>query len=46
MATARSWHLRGVNVLMGDGSTRFVQETIDLSVWRGFGTRNGGELID
>ncbi len=46
MATARSWHLGGVNVLMGDGSTRFVQETIDLSVWRGLGTRNGGELVD
>jgi prepilin-type N-terminal cleavage/methylation domain-containing protein/prepilin-type processing-associated H-X9-DG protein len=46
MATARSWHLGGVNVLMGDGSTRFVIETIDLSVWRGLGTRNGGELVD
>jgi type II secretory pathway pseudopilin PulG len=46
MATARSWHLGGVNALMGDGSTRFVLETIDLSVWRGLGTRNGGELVD
>lgn len=46
MATARSWHLGGVNLLMGDGSTRFVTETIDLSVWRGLGTRNGGELVD
>ncbi len=46
MATARSWHFGGVNALMGDGSTRFVQETIDLSVWRGLGTRNGGELVD
>jgi prepilin-type N-terminal cleavage/methylation domain-containing protein len=46
MATARSWHLGGVSVLMGDGSVRFAQETIDLSVWRGLGTRNGGELVD
>ena len=46
MATARSWHLGGVNATMGDGSTRFVAETIDLSVWRGLGTRNGGELVD
>jgi prepilin-type N-terminal cleavage/methylation domain-containing protein/prepilin-type processing-associated H-X9-DG protein len=46
MATARSWHLGGVNVLMGDGSVRYVQEGIDLSVWRGFGTRSGGELVD
>ncbi len=46
MATARSWHLGGVNVLMGDGSTRFVLESIDLATWRGLGTRNGGELVD
>jgi prepilin-type N-terminal cleavage/methylation domain-containing protein/prepilin-type processing-associated H-X9-DG protein len=46
MATARSWHRGGVNVLMGDGSTRSVQETIDLSVWRALGTRNGGEVVD
>jgi prepilin-type N-terminal cleavage/methylation domain-containing protein/prepilin-type processing-associated H-X9-DG protein len=46
MATARSWHPGGVNVLMGDGSIRFAEETITLPVWRGFGTRNGGELVD
>jgi prepilin-type processing-associated H-X9-DG protein len=46
MATARSWHLGGVNVLMGDGSVRFTLEGIQLSVWRGLGTRNGGELVD
>ncbi len=46
MATARSRHLGGVNALMGDGSTRFVNETIDLSVWRSLGTRNGAELVD
>ncbi len=46
MATARSWHMGGVNVLMGDGSVRFALEGIQLSVWRGLGTRNGGELVD
>jgi prepilin-type processing-associated H-X9-DG protein len=46
MATARSRHLGGVNVLMGDGSTRFVGETINQDVWRGLGTRNGQELVD
>ena len=46
MATARSRHLGGVNVLMGDGSTRFVNETIDLSVWRSLGTRECAELVD
>jgi prepilin-type N-terminal cleavage/methylation domain-containing protein/prepilin-type processing-associated H-X9-DG protein len=46
MATARSWHYGGVNLLMGDGSARFVAETISQAVWRGFGTRNGSELVD
>ena len=35
MSTARSGHFGGVNVLMGDGSTRFVSETISTAVWRG-----------
>ena len=46
MASARSNHPGGVNVLMGDGSGRFVTETISQAVWRGLGTRNGGELVD
>jgi len=39
-------HVGGVNVLMGDGSTRFVAETIRREVWRGLGTRNGRELVE
>lgn len=46
MATARSWHPNGVNALMGDGSVRFVTETLAQEIWRGMGTRNGGELVD
>jgi prepilin-type N-terminal cleavage/methylation domain-containing protein/prepilin-type processing-associated H-X9-DG protein len=46
MATARSHHTGGVNVLMGDGSGRFVAGSILQAVWRGLGTRNGGELVD
>jgi prepilin-type N-terminal cleavage/methylation domain-containing protein/prepilin-type processing-associated H-X9-DG protein len=46
MATARGLHHGGVNVLMADGSCRFVHETISILVWRGLGTRNGSELID
>jgi type II secretory pathway pseudopilin PulG len=46
MSSARSWHLGGVNALMGDASLRFVTETIDHGVWRGLGTRNGEELVD
>jgi prepilin-type N-terminal cleavage/methylation domain-containing protein len=40
---ARSLHPRGVNALRVDGSVRFVLESIDVAVWRGSFTRNGGE---
>ncbi len=46
MTTARSNHPGGVNTLMGDGSVRFVSQSIAQAVWRGLGTRNGGELVD
>jgi len=46
IATARSHHPGGVNALMGDGSTRFVTETIQRPVWRALGTRNGRELVE
>jgi prepilin-type processing-associated H-X9-DG protein len=46
MATARSRHRGGVNVLMGDGSERFVPGSISLEVWRGLSTRYGNELVD
>ena len=41
MVTARSRHLGGVNALMADGATRFVKETIDLSVSRSLGRAMG-----
>ena len=46
VVTARSWHRGGVNVLMGDGSTRFVSESIQRRVWRALATRDGGELVE
>lgn len=46
VTTARSWHRGGVNVLMGDGSTRFVSEHVQRNVWRALGSRNGGELVE
>jgi prepilin-type processing-associated H-X9-DG protein len=46
MATARSLHPGGVNAAMADGSVRFVSNGIALPVWRGLGTRNGGEIVD
>ncbi len=41
---ARSRHTGGVNCLLGDGSVRFVRDSVDLAVWRGASTRAGGEV--
>ncbi len=46
IVTARSWHRGGVNALMADGGVRFVSEGIHRRVWRGMGSRNGGELVE
>ncbi|MGL6073578.1 MAG: DUF1559 domain-containing protein [Fimbriiglobus sp.] len=41
---ARSLHEGGVNVLFGDGSVKFVRDTVTLSAWQAAGSRNGGEV--
>jgi prepilin-type processing-associated H-X9-DG protein len=43
---ASSRHPGGVHVLMGDGSTRFVSDTVDAVIWRAIASRNGAEQID
>jgi prepilin-type processing-associated H-X9-DG protein len=40
---ARSRHTGGVNALLGDGSVRFVRDSVDAAVWQSAGTRAGGE---
>jgi prepilin-type N-terminal cleavage/methylation domain-containing protein/prepilin-type processing-associated H-X9-DG protein len=45
MTTANSNHPGGVNLLLCDGSVRFVPYSIDLPTWRALGTRNGGEAL-
>jgi prepilin-type N-terminal cleavage/methylation domain-containing protein/prepilin-type processing-associated H-X9-DG protein len=42
-ATSRSMHPGGVQILLADGSVRFVSEDIVLAVWRGLSTISGGE---
>jgi prepilin-type N-terminal cleavage/methylation domain-containing protein/prepilin-type processing-associated H-X9-DG protein len=46
VATATSRHPGGVNVLFGDGSVRFVKQTVADVVWRAMGTLAGREVID
>jgi prepilin-type N-terminal cleavage/methylation domain-containing protein/prepilin-type processing-associated H-X9-DG protein len=38
-------HPGGVNMAFGDGSVRFVKDTIDLKTWWAIGTRDGGEVV-
>ena len=40
-----SAHPGGVNVLAGDGSVRFVKNSVSVPTWRAFGSRAGGEVI-
>jgi prepilin-type processing-associated H-X9-DG protein len=43
--TSRSYHPGGVNVLLMDGSARFVKSSINPVTWRALGTRATGEAI-
>jgi prepilin-type N-terminal cleavage/methylation domain-containing protein/prepilin-type processing-associated H-X9-DG protein len=40
-----SRHPGGVNLLMGDGSVRFLKNTINVAPWRALGTIAGNEVI-
>jgi prepilin-type N-terminal cleavage/methylation domain-containing protein/prepilin-type processing-associated H-X9-DG protein len=44
-AGSRSHHAGGVNVGMGDGSVRFVKNTINPVTWIALNTMSGGEVI-
>jgi prepilin-type processing-associated H-X9-DG protein len=40
-----SQHSGGINACLGDGSVRFVRDSINLTTWRRLGSRSGGEVI-
>ncbi len=40
----RSRHPGGVQMVFCDGSVKFIKNTINLFVWRGLGTTQGGEI--
>ena len=43
--TSRSYHAGIVNIALTDGSTRTVNQNIDLKIWRALGTRAGSEVV-
>lgn len=45
IVTARSLHPGGVQVLLADGSVRFVTNNISLATWQAVGSPAGGEVI-
>jgi prepilin-type N-terminal cleavage/methylation domain-containing protein/prepilin-type processing-associated H-X9-DG protein len=45
LKTARSLHPGGVNLLLCDGSGRFIASNVDLAVWKAIATRDGGEAV-
>ena len=45
LTAARSYHSGGVNLLLGDGSVRFVSNGIALPSWRALATRAGNEPV-
>lgn len=43
--TSRSYHAGGVHSAFGDGSVRFVRQTINGFIWRALGSVAGNEVI-
>jgi prepilin-type N-terminal cleavage/methylation domain-containing protein/prepilin-type processing-associated H-X9-DG protein len=41
---ARSYHSNGVNAAMADGSTRFISNSVDATVYAALGSRSAGEV--
>ena len=44
-AGSRSRHPGGVNVMIGDGSVRFIKNTVNSTVWIGLNTIQNGEVL-
>ncbi|OJW08528.1 MAG: hypothetical protein BGO49_12625 [Planctomycetales bacterium 71-10] len=44
-APPSSNHSGGVNMLLADGSVKFIKDAISRPTWWALGTRNGGEVI-
>jgi prepilin-type N-terminal cleavage/methylation domain-containing protein/prepilin-type processing-associated H-X9-DG protein len=45
LSNSDSLHPGGVNALMGDGSVKFIKNSINIRTWWSLGTRANGEVI-
>jgi prepilin-type N-terminal cleavage/methylation domain-containing protein/prepilin-type processing-associated H-X9-DG protein len=45
ISNATSFHPGGVNICMGDGSVRFIKDTVNQNTWWALGTRAGNETV-
>jgi prepilin-type processing-associated H-X9-DG protein len=45
MTTAGSRHTGGVNLMLCDGSARFVSNEVNRPTWQALGSRNGEEIV-
>ena len=45
IVAATSFHSGGVNVMMADGSVRFVKSSISMQTWWAIGSKDGGEVV-
>ncbi|HJZ54844.1 MAG TPA: DUF1559 domain-containing protein [Gemmataceae bacterium] len=43
--SASSYHTGGVNLVMADGSVRFVRDSINFTSWQAMGSKAGGEVV-
>jgi prepilin-type processing-associated H-X9-DG protein len=46
LSNADSYHSGGVNVTMGDGSVKFIKDSVNMQTWMALGTKANGEVID
>jgi prepilin-type N-terminal cleavage/methylation domain-containing protein/prepilin-type processing-associated H-X9-DG protein len=43
--TASSRHSGGVNLMLCDGSVKFIKDTVNINIWWGIGTKDNGEVV-
>jgi prepilin-type processing-associated H-X9-DG protein len=45
IASSRSKHTGGVNVVLADGSVRFIRDSVDLLTWQRLGNAKDGQVL-